>query len=466
MALVDLLSMTVALLAALVITELTVGPVLLFHRPAEALAVFYHLGLMGVAVLRFNAIGHYSKRRPFWDQLHQVLLVVLVLALLEATLLFLTREEFSRPVLLLSWSLSALLIPLGRFGYMRWQIRRGRWHRPTVILGCGPNALEAAEALREEPFLAHDVAGFISMPGEEVPAGGYVELKDRCVPVVRIEQDPVAMIRALGSPAIVVAMENGALERFQAVLRRLFLHCRNITVVPTLRGLPMYGMETNHVFRHEVLLLNVRNNLAHTGSRLMKRSVDLVGSALLLVLLSPLFGWIAWRVRQTGKGIFFGHRRVGMQGKPFRCYKFRTMVPNAKEVLEELLERDEEARAEWERDFKLKDDPRITPIGHFLRRTSLDELPQLWNVLKGEMSLVGPRPIVEEEIERYRDDIDYYLGVRPGITGLWQVSGRNDIDYASRVQLDAWYVRNWSLWGDIVILLHTVRVVLARSGAY
>jgi undecaprenyl-phosphate galactose phosphotransferase len=142
------------------------------------------------------------------------------------------------------------------------------------------------------------------------------------------------------------------------------------------------------------------------------------------------------------------------------------MVPDAEALLKKYLEGDAGARAEWERDFKLKDDPRITPIGAFLRRTSLDELPQLWNVLKGEMSLVGPRPIIEEELARYGDQVDYYLETRPGITGLWQISGRNDTTYEDRVALDCWYVRNWSLWYDLVILVKTTAVVLRSKGAY
>jgi lipopolysaccharide/colanic/teichoic acid biosynthesis glycosyltransferase len=142
------------------------------------------------------------------------------------------------------------------------------------------------------------------------------------------------------------------------------------------------------------------------------------------------------------------------------------MVVDANAVLAELLERDPQARLEWDRDFKLKNDPRVTRIGAFLRRTSLDELPQLWNVIRGEMSLVGPRPIVQDELARYGDDVCYYLMARPGMTGLWQVSGRNDADYATRVYLDAWYVRNWSLWYDIAILFKTVRVVFKRDGAY
>jgi UDP-galactose-lipid carrier transferase len=142
------------------------------------------------------------------------------------------------------------------------------------------------------------------------------------------------------------------------------------------------------------------------------------------------------------------------------------MVVDAKERLAHLLATDPQARAEWDKDFKLRNDPRISAVGHFLRKTSLDELPQLWNVFKGEMSLVGPRPVIRDELERYGNDVSYYLQVRPGVTGLWQVSGRNDVDYATRVYLDAWYVKNWTLWNDIAILFKTVGVVTKTSGAY
>lgn len=142
------------------------------------------------------------------------------------------------------------------------------------------------------------------------------------------------------------------------------------------------------------------------------------------------------------------------------------MVSNSEAVLANLLATDPQARAEWEQDFKLKNDPRITKLGKFMRRTSIDELPQLWNVLKGEMSLVGPRPIIQEELAYYGDDVDYYLMAKPGMTGLWQVSGRNNVSYENRVYFDAWYAKNWSLWNDLVILLKTLKVVLKRDGAY
>lgn len=164
--------------------------------------------------------------------------------------------------------------------------------------------------------------------------------------------------------------------------------------------------------------------------------------------------------------VIYKHRRIGRGGRTFECLKFRTMVPNADQALRELLETDPELKLEWVRDHKLRNDPRVTFIGRFLRRTSLDELPQLWNVLRGEMSLVGPRPIVREELLRYGRKVQDYLAIKPGITGLWQVMGRNDTNYRRRVVLDTYYARNQNLLLDIYILVKTTSVVLGRTGAY
>lgn len=200
--------------------------------------------------------------------------------------------------------------------------------------------------------------------------------------------------------------------------------------------------------------------------REIKRAFDLVLSALLLLLLSPLMLLIAVAVGLQGGPIIFSHQRVGQGGRLFPCYKFRSMIPNAEEHLKNLLATFPALRADWEREHKLKYDPRVTRLGSFLRRTSLDELPQLFNVLRGDMSLVGPRPVVLKELEKYGSDQIYYLMARPGITGLWQVSGRSELDYANRVDLDKWYVNHWSLRFDCSILYRTAGAVLARQGAY
>jgi Undecaprenyl-phosphate galactose phosphotransferase WbaP len=197
-----------------------------------------------------------------------------------------------------------------------------------------------------------------------------------------------------------------------------------------------------------------------------KRVLDVVGAIVLAAVFLPLILLIAVLMRQEGGPIIYKHRRIGRDGRGFECLKFRTMVPNADQVLRELLERDPAIKAEWVRDHKLRCDPRVTRLGRFLRRTSLDELPQLWNVMRGEMSLVGPRPVVREELLRYGRNVRTYLSAKPGITGLWQVKGRNDTDYRRRVVLDTYYVRNQNLLLDLYILFKTTRVVLGGSGAY
>ena len=199
---------------------------------------------------------------------------------------------------------------------------------------------------------------------------------------------------------------------------------------------------------------------------ILKTGLDRVGALLGLVVLSPVLIAIALVLAATqGAPIFFRHARVGKDGRTFGCLKFRTMVPQAPQILQKILESDPIARAEWETSYKLSNDPRVTPFGRFLRKTSLDELPQLWNVLVGDMSLVGPRPVTAQEGQLYGAHFSTYKAVRPGVTGLWQVSGRSDISYADRVALDVAYVRSVSFVQDLRILLLTVYAVLARKGA-
>lgn len=412
-----------------------------------------------VAVGWFWNSGHYSRRKPFWDELRETLRILVLVAAFDVALVFLGKWQFSRLWLMTTWLLAFLLVPAMRVLVKRALLRIGRWRRPTVIVGAGGNALEAYAALCSEPLMGFEVVAFLAPSGETVsPSGAYP------VPVSMVGDDIVAWLENNAMPHVVVALDS--LQDQQLLIQRLSIRYADLNVIPSLRGLPLLGMEMTHFFSHEVLMLRLRNNLGRRGPQLAKRLFDIAGAVMLLALLAPFFAVIAWRIRRDGGRAIYAHVRVGRHSRPFKCYKFRSMIANADQVLAEVLAGDPAARAEWERDFKLKNDPRITPVGAFLRKTSLDELPQLWNVLMGEMSLVGPRPIVTAELERYGDQVGYYLEARPGMTGLWQISGRNDIDYADRVNLDAWYVKNWSLWYDIVILLKTVRVVLGKSGAY
>lgn len=197
----------------------------------------------------------------------------------------------------------------------------------------------------------------------------------------------------------------------------------------------------------------------------VKRAVDVAASLLLLVLLSPVLLLTALAIRAGGGPALFVQARIGLNGRSFRCYKFRSMVPDADTLLPQLLQRDPALREEWARSQKLEHDPRITPLGSLLRRTSIDELPQLWNVLRGDMSLVGPRPILPSQLDRYGRAARWYLAMRPGITGLWQVTARGDADFARRVSLDCSYVRRYHVLLDLQLLLRTVGVVLSGRGA-
>ncbi len=204
-----------------------------------------------------------------------------------------------------------------------------------------------------------------------------------------------------------------------------------------------------------------------TGSKnppvggLLKRILDLIIATTALVMAAPVMIVVALLIKMTAGGpAVFSHSRVGFGGKPFSCYKFRSMVANSEDVLKSYLEANPNIRMEWEKTHKIRNDPRVTFLGRMLRKSSLDELPQLYNIIRGDMSCVGPRPIVKEELLRYGDHVGEYLRTRPGLTGLWQVSGRSSMDYANRVALDSQYVRNWSVWFDIAILFRTIFAVM------
>lgn len=418
------------------------------------------------AIASFYRLGHYTRRRTFWQELGDVLAVVFIMALIETALIFMLRINLSRLWFVTNWSLLFLSIPFCRWALKSALHAAGLWCRTTVIVGTGANARDAAAALHVEPLLGYDVVAFIAPPGSHGDWPVTVNTGDGHVPVYPPGDYPNLLPAHFTNAHVVVALELDEFQNAGPWIQRLSHASRDVDVVSPVRGLPVASAEITHFFSHDVLSLRLKNNLAQPSARLLKRTFDLAGASALLAALSPLFLIIAWRIRRQGQEPFFAHERVGQHGRRFQCLKFRTMVEDADEKLEQFLAQDLRSAAEWHGDRKLKEDPRVTPVGRWLRQTSLDELPQLWNVLRGDMSLVGPRPVVADELARYEDKVIFYLGCRPGITGLWQVSGRSDLDYRRRVHLDSWYVRNWRLWYDIVILLKTLPVPWTRDGAY
>lgn len=286
--------------------------------------------------------------------------------------------------------------------------------------------------------------------------------------ISQLRKNIIRKIKQLKVKTIIIAIPNLEKNKLLDLVEDIQPLVRNLMFVPNTVGIPVINLEVKKIYESNMLLLSIRNNLAKKTNRRIKRIFDIVFSLLTMVIIIPvsIIVMILIMIESPGAAPIFKHYRVGRGGILFPCYKFRSMVPNAKDKLQEYLKNNPEAKIEWDKYFKLKNDPRITKIGKIIRKTSIDELPQFINVLKGEMSWVGPRPIIKDEIHYYGKYIKDYYVVLPGITGMWQVSGRSEIGYKDRVSLDVWYVRNWSIWIDITLILKTIKTVLFRKGAY
>ena len=308
--------------------------------------------------------------------------------------------------------------------------------------------------------MAFHIVGYVDDGGPQKENVGDLPYLGTFHDIPEIIQQTEVQDVFIAAPGLPPAKLDQLMHRIQPLVR-------NLSFVPDLIGLPLNGVVVENVYQERVPLMSLQNNLARPYNRLVKRIFDLVVTTIGTICISPILLLLAILVKLDSPGpVFFAHKRIGKDGKEFPCLKFRSMCVDADAKLKEYLAANPEAKKEWDAEFKLKDDPRVTRMGRILRRTSLDELPQLFNVLRGEMSLVGPRPIVTAEIPKYGDYIHDFYMVHPGITGMWQVNGRSDTTYEERVQMDSWYVRNWSVWLDIMLLWKTVGVVLSHKGAY
>jgi Undecaprenyl-phosphate galactose phosphotransferase WbaP len=373
---------------------------------------------------------------------------------------FLGGQGSSETVLLLTtaWIFWLAAVPLLRTAARSVCGRWSWWGQPVLIVGGGATGLSVYKSLISTPGLglrpigiADDPAAAESLLGNPIYLG-------------RPEQ-ALGICRQKGVVLVVVAMAERSREQILEAVQTCSQGFPHLLVLNDLQELPTLWNRARDC--GGLSGVQVDEQLLLPLPQLMKRCLDLSATICGGILILPLIAVLSLLTKLSSPGpIFYSQERIGRDGRRFRAWKFRTMIFNADAVLENYLRSNPEYRAEWEKDHKLRKDPRVTAVGKFLRATSLDELPQIWNVLRGEMSLVGPRPIVDAEIAKYADRFALYTKVTPGITGLWQVSGRNNTTYAQRVQYDAYYVRNWSPWMDLYILARTVKVVLFREGAY
>jgi Undecaprenyl-phosphate galactose phosphotransferase WbaP len=376
--------------------------------------------------------------------------------------IFLTKESSanSRGALLLSWALSLALVSGGRCIAMHVMARRTWWGVPVLIIGAGITGRATVRSLRANPMLGYRPVAFLDDdPRKQGVCDG--------VPVVGTLHDAAWVARDFGIGYAILAISDMPPQQLVWHLRRWRTVFPRILIVSELTGIATQWTEPRDL--GGMTGFETHQKLLDPLAQWIKRTIDVVAASFALVVAAPALAVCALWIRKASPGNpFYVQEREGRDGSTLRILKLRTMYPNADEMLERHLTRNPSAREEWDRFCKLKQDPRILPgVGHFLRKTSLDELPQLWNVLRGEMSLVGPRPFPSYHNARFDPEfLQLRTHVRPGLTGLWQVSARSDGDLDVQQSLDSYYIRNWSLWLDIYILARTVRAVLAPRGSY
>lgn len=373
-----------------------------------------------------------EMRRVF----HSVSIVFLLV--LCTTFLWHNAASYSRSVVVVTWALGGPVVLASRKFARRVFSRYDWWGVPAVVLGSGASASRITNALRN---------------------------RELGVRVTAVLTGDIFGVPRNGTAHYAILADPPSRASFHNVIQDQCKGYSHVLLVPDIQGLCSLGISARDIGGE--IGFEVPQRLCHSGAGMVKRAIDVIMTVPGLILISPVFGFLALAIRLSSTGpVFYGHKRHGRNGKTFNALKFRTMYQNGDSLLADHFQKYPDELISWQRDQKLRCDPRVTPVGRWLRRYSLDELPQLWNVLCGQMSLVGPRPIVSSEVLKYGRGYDLYSRVRPGITGLWQVSGRNNTTYPERVAFDEYYVRNWSVWLDTYILVRTVKAVFFAEGAY
>ena len=463
------------------------GILALFLLDSAALFVIFHLAVLvrqfvlpqllrGLPPLQYNFRAYwwlfpvwllvmfyeegYSRRFAAWDEVKFLWKSSFLSTVATLIMLFLMKraEQYSRVLIVTMFALTVLLLPLVRLRVKKFLYGAGLMRRKLLIVGSGDAARGAYAAISNEPNLGYDVAGFID--------DAAAERRIDCHKVHRGIEKIERYINSADIHDVVVAKPELDKNALVQLINHVQHKAENTLFIPDIGGIAVSGTELRHFFREQTVILEIRNNLAHPLTYATKRLMDYLAGIAVFILSIPALLYIARLVKKDSPGpALLKQERIGKNGRPFMCYKFRTMYEDAEERLEEILATDPEARQEWQKYWKLKNDPRITPAGRWLRSSSLDELPQVFNILKGEMSLIGPRPYLPREREFLAGDGHIILRLPPGITGLWQVSGRSETSYDFRLAMDGWYVKNWDLWLDVMIAFKTIGVVLNREGA-
>jgi len=413
--------------------------------------------------------GLYNHRYTLWDEIRTLWKAGTVAAFALFGLVGLGRMSagVERSTVAILWGSSLILMPLLRTSVKRLFRVIHLWEKDVLVIGAGETGVRVARAVARDLVLGYRVVAFVDDDQSRLKRPIWLS-RVRPVPVLGKVSDAAELLRKGVARDVILAIPSLPEEKVVELVNELQPHAETIRVVPRLSSMPMMDMRIDRFLRDQLFMLSVGNSLAKPWNRWFKRGIDLVLGGVGALLMLPVLGLVSVLVKLDSPGpVLYVHDRIGRYGKTFRCLKFRSMYVDGDSKLADFFDRNPGARNEWDKYKKLKSsDPRVTSVGHMLRRWSIDEFPQLFNVLKGDMSLVGARPYLPREWEDMGLLRDTVLATKPGMTGLWQVSGKNDIPFDERVKLEAWYTRNWSLWLDLTIMIRTVRTVLMREGAY
>jgi len=399
-------------------------------------------------VFAFRSIGHYRARQALCDQIRPVLQIMGLAFLMVSTARMALGEAGFDWGAGLQWALSPVLVIGLRFGVREALKAENSWYEPVVLIAPPAHAAQDHWLIKANDGHGLTVARTVNLDH-------FAGLDDAALG---------AQLAQLAGEPIFLAPDGDSQAVAARLASRLSARGAEFYYKPAIGRVPTEKLDLLDAPPAEGLVLRIGDSLNRPLAQQIKRAFDVAVAGLALIALSPALLLIALLIRRDGGPAVFIQPRAGQGGDAFGCYKFRTMAVDAEAKLEDILAADPAKRAQWDAYQKLDDDPRITPVGRFLRKTSLDELPQLVNVMKGEMSLIGPRPMLMAQMQSYGASLDAYVRMRPGITGLWQVNGRNATSFEERARLDDWYARNWSLWRDVVILVRTVREVFAGNG--
>jgi undecaprenyl-phosphate galactose phosphotransferase len=431
---------------------------------------YYYLFLCFFILVRFVLKGHYSRRVPWLAQVETIIKTVAFAALFDSFNYYFLDYQ-SLPLLILSnWTLCIIMLVIGRQFASLIVTRSKRWKLPIALVGDTRMVMDTFYAFENDGHTGYEIKAVL-LTGKDND-DFTLDFLPKSHPPVELYRDDGhfdEFIRKNRQYYYLLDMDELRGPNKDKLTSAIDIAQVEYGLIPNTKSLDVYGMEPHYFFGNDIMILHRRDSIRSPSGRFFKRVIDVTATGLGLPFLGllTLVVYLMKKAEKSTTPIFYGGEREGMNGRLFKCWKFCTMKTDGDAILAELLERDEDARAEWDKFQKLKNDPRVdSKISGLLRKVSLDELPQIWNVFCGDMSLVGPRPIIPYQREDYGDLIEQYYAVRPGLTGLWQVSGRNETSFQQRVFWDSWYIRNWSLWYDIVILFKTVKVLFTGKGAY